>query len=349
MLRAIFFAEFDNVVGPRIAFQSPEGFVSPDVFDAVSEYVITKPQIAGKLITICAFGIKILCLPVCLEKAKYARNALLFNAGFVFAEDAEVEHYEPLVRKLALVLCALETESEFLSRPESKQTLRSILPRLHEQLCEQGECSVPVDAANTISLKLFSPLPPPSEVKEHQVPVPVFDLRRLVTKDWDLTLQQIVPFVDGINYVKRIAREADVEVGVACKCIQQLVYYGCVRVVDIFQFSNVYAVQPEVHQLWHDPALQREVCMLCSKSTAQSFSSQFRGRSVSSGATQSLFHKIMAVLCAMQPGVTLHDICVQHDVYAWGIDIRRLCVLGVIKGKWSGSTEWSSCGRGEVI
>ena len=55
MLRAVYYAEFDNVLGPVVQFDAPPGSVSgrvsgprrpgPCLFDAVSDYAITGPQL----------------------------------------------------------------------------------------------------------------------------------------------------------------------------------------------------------------------------------------------------------------------------------------------------------------
>jgi len=50
-LHALFFAEFHHLQGPKISFQSPDGFISADTFDGISEYIITKPQLCGRLVT----------------------------------------------------------------------------------------------------------------------------------------------------------------------------------------------------------------------------------------------------------------------------------------------------------
>ena len=39
--------------------------------------------------------------------------------------------------------------------------------------------------------------------------------------EWDLALQQIVPFIDGVNYVKRISIEADVEITIGTNDCQR--------------------------------------------------------------------------------------------------------------------------------
>lgn len=48
MLRAVYYAEFDNILGPVVLFDAPPGAVSggsPCLFDAISDYAITGPQL----------------------------------------------------------------------------------------------------------------------------------------------------------------------------------------------------------------------------------------------------------------------------------------------------------------
>lgn len=69
MLKCIFYSEFDNIAGPRIFYQHPNGylrlfcncfidglhwnsFIPNDVFDGVSEYIIPKSSLCGRLISL---------------------------------------------------------------------------------------------------------------------------------------------------------------------------------------------------------------------------------------------------------------------------------------------------------
>eukprot|EP00003_Mantamonas_plastica_P003373 TRINITY_DN1268_c0_g3_i7.p2 TRINITY_DN1268_c0_g3~~TRINITY_DN1268_c0_g3_i7.p2 ORF type:complete len:191 (+),score=32.24 TRINITY_DN1268_c0_g3_i7:49-621(+) len=93
-IRAVFYSEFDVDKGPQIVCQYPQNFLSDSKFDAVSEFVINNhPSIRNKLMTVTAVGYKIFGVPMCIENTKYNRNEYLFNVGFVFDEDADVEVY----------------------------------------------------------------------------------------------------------------------------------------------------------------------------------------------------------------------------------------------------------------
>lgn len=68
MIRSVFYSEFDNIKGPIVLFDAPPGSVSTaapatfqgsgsggtSLFEAVSDFAITGPQLSAHLITVCA-------------------------------------------------------------------------------------------------------------------------------------------------------------------------------------------------------------------------------------------------------------------------------------------------------
>lgn len=125
-------------------------------------------------------GLKIVGYPVCIEDDKYHRNALLFNIGFVFDEHVQTEAYRPILRKLGTLVENMERESGFLYSADRKAQLSAILPQILRDLTRHGECTIPVDEANVINLKLFPKLQDPAPVADYQVPVAIRDLRLLL-------------------------------------------------------------------------------------------------------------------------------------------------------------------------
>ncbi|XP_066900221.1 GATOR1 complex protein NPRL2 isoform X6 [Kogia breviceps] len=107
-IECIFFSEFHPTLGPKITYQVPEDFISRELFDTVQVYIITKPELQNKLITVTAMEKKLIGCPVCIEHKKYSRNALLFNLGFVCDAQAKTCALEPIVKKLAGYLTTLE-------------------------------------------------------------------------------------------------------------------------------------------------------------------------------------------------------------------------------------------------
>ncbi|KAF9174625.1 Nitrogen permease regulator 2 [Mortierella sp. AD010] len=470
-LLSIFYCTFHPIQGPKVLYEVPEGSIlsktSPLVdFDSISEYLIPKAELCSKLVTISTPTCKVIGFPINLEHKKFERNALMFNLAFVFDKDAETSSYEPVVRKMAKVLEALEKENEFLSRqtgaamassvtpantiasnsmipavptsrgsiggtlaqdtsqanvssdgildaiseansnisisdpnasnsvpgqtqgvtgastpstpsisstlsvptdstsvastsplatppstlpttqvtstnilstmlvssppsivssaaapllmappssspsPPSKPPsspsvtgyinqgqvngsgMQNLIEQLIEDLNSYCECQIPIDSANTINLKLFPTYPNPPPVYDYQVPISTVNLEALADVNWDMTMQRITGYINGVSSVKRIAEYADVETGLARMCMQHLLYYGCIIMVDLFQFKNIYAVKLEMMRLTEDVSLQNE--------------------------------------CVSY--VTLPDWIEQNQIADYNIDVRRFISFGVIKG-----------------
>lgn len=169
-------------------------YLSAEVFDGVSDYVITKPQLCGKLVTITAAGHKIMGYPLRVRNERYHRYALMFNVGMVFDEGADTRAYQGVLRKLGNTFHTMETESSFLLDPDKKvctpatphptlssrtrvlgrvaqARLRDILPAILNGLRAFGEVALPVDAAHTLFLRIFEFMPPPPPVADHEVGV----------------------------------------------------------------------------------------------------------------------------------------------------------------------------------
>lgn len=315
-LRGVFYSEFDNVVGPKICYQAPDGYLSAEAFDSISDYVITKPQLCGKLITVTAFRHRIMGFPVNIENEKYTRNALMFNVGFVFDEATDTTAYEAVLRRLASVLQTLELESEFLSRDATKEHLSELLPRVLYDLNARGEVVSPINDTTTLCLKLYPRLAEPGPVAEQEVPVRIRDLDVLVAKDWDLTLQRIIPYIDGVNYVKRISILADVDLELVNAALRQLLYYGCVAMIDIFQYSNIYATTPAVGLLLESA----ELADACTEYITKY------------GWPRPPFARVFSLYCSFQAGYRTCDVCALADTHGLGIDDRRFVAFGVIHG-----------------
>lgn len=76
----------------------------------------------------------------------------------------------------------------------------------------------------TSHLKVVRLAPEPKPVLDHQVPIFLEDRDTFQNDQWDLTTQQVLPYIDGFNHVARIAAEADVENNLVKSCVQNLVY-----------------------------------------------------------------------------------------------------------------------------
>jgi hypothetical protein len=215
----------------------------------------------------------------------------------------------------------MEKERGFLHQQDSKALLEIILPQILKDLTTYGECTIPVDDANILNLKLFPKLCDPIEVFEYQVPVAIRDLKHLIQNgaEWDLALQKTLPYIDGVNYVKRISLEAEVDVLIVKKCLRQLLYYGCITMMDIFLHSNIYMTTKQIAMLAKDSNLQQECMAYITK----------KNKKKTNGSSLS-FAKIFALYCSLQPSLRMSDFCILYAESLVNIDVRRFITFGLI-------------------
>lgn len=79
-----------------------------------------------------------------------------------------------------------------------------------------------IDDANMINLKLFPKYPDPPPVYDYQVPVLIVNLDKVMDKYWDMTMRRVIPHIDGVQYIRKIAEVADVDVNLVRMAIQHL-------------------------------------------------------------------------------------------------------------------------------
>lgn len=239
-------------------------------FDTVKNYVIPKPQLCDRLISFKIDRYRVLGYPVNIQNSDYARNSFNFNFCFVFPYDSDTTPYELCIRRIGKMFRVLEEQSFMLSKldknfaffqnkPIELQTLHQTLPgqvktkkislslielliqQIFQDLNNYLECCIPLDSANSVDIKLFPILPPPVNIKAFQVPITTVNLQLLVDVNWDPTMLKILPFINGLNSIRRISELADSDYLLTKQCIQHLMHYKCIEILDIFQFSNIYA------------------------------------------------------------------------------------------------------------
>ena len=62
--------------------------------------------------------------------------------------------------------------------------------------------------------------------------------------DWDLTINWIIPHIDGCKFLKQIAQSSEVDMELVRACLRVLRHHGVLAHVDIFRYSNVYESTP---------------------------------------------------------------------------------------------------------
>ncbi|KAI8645679.1 nitrogen permease regulator 2 [Parasitella parasitica] len=341
-IHSIFYAVFDIIKGTVVKHQVPEGSITPQNstlsdsltidptqsgktlvdFEAISEYIIPKKQLYKRLVTICSNGYKVMGCPVVLhdhERYRHFRNEFRFNLCFVFEQGAESSSYEAVVRKMSRVLEGLELECNFLSNEvgSESQTVQNVIEQLFEDLNSYCECQIPINEFNTINLKLFPTYPNPQTVYNYHVPVCMIDVNKMMTSNWDITVQKVASLINGVHHVKRIAELANVKPEWTKQSMEHMMYYGCIIMTDIFQYSNVYAVKPEITRLFDAKyGLAQECLRYITLPNAPEIS----------------IERIYALYCGLKYGLTVTDWMEEQQLALLQVDERRVISFGVIKG-----------------
>lgn len=293
-IHTIFYAVFHPTEGTKVRYEFPPGNLESNNinFDTIKNFIIPKPQLCHKLLTLKYKNYRIVSYPVTINSSFYARNFFCFNFVFVFRYDCETSPYEPAISRLGKMFKVLEEQNQILSKAEkdpvyfdfksvdttgeqegkigsdlgaksnnqgtifekyneiihdlehseSKFSINDLVMRVYQDLNNYSECLIPIDDGNAIDIRIF-PLktPPNSSISIEDVPISNVNLSGLIDVNWDPTMLKIVPFIDGLNSISKIAKLSNSDPDLVVECIKHLIYYNCVILSDIFQFSNIYA------------------------------------------------------------------------------------------------------------
>lgn len=316
-IKCVLFCEFDNDVGPIIAHQVPTNFLPKEVFDSISVYVITKTDLRNHVMTFNGLGYKVVGCPVVIENYdKYKRNNYIFNVCLVFDARKNTTMYETVVKKLADYLTALETESSYLSDPESKQLMPDLMSQILNGLNSRGSCCINVNASTTIHLQLVSSEKDRFEVEAHHVPVRIETITAGDEDDFDIVSRDMLRHIDGVKHVLRLALECDVDLSIAKHCVKNLAQRGVVEILHIFQYGQMYAVTSKVSRLKSDRGLH-DRCL------------KFVGRK---GLPLPNMADVFAFYCSFCGGLRLKDLCNRTDTEKLNINEQRLVQFGQLCG-----------------
>ncbi|KAE8257066.1 hypothetical protein A4X13_0g2596 [Tilletia indica] len=190
-----------------------------------------------------------------------------------------------------------------------------------DALLEEWEKELPHGLGRTvrdaINIKLFPIYPNPPAANDWDVPVALLDLGKRVDDNWDLTMKKIFPFINGVNHVKRIAELADADLGLTRQCMEHLLYYECIIMIDLFQYSNIYILRPLIASIATLDSIQRE----CADYV------------IRPGKPRPPYSELLKLYAsALRPGITVSQWMEDLNVERMYLDVRRFVTFGVIKG-----------------
>jgi len=257
----ITYSEFDNIVGPQLQYSYPPKVLSEDTFETLSDYAIVGSHLCNKSIVVKTEDIQFVSYSAIINQKKYHRNTLIFSCGVVLERNVDFEPYEPLLRKLSLALQSLELEQEFLFLKKTKDCrLPLVLKDLYESVVTHGEAFVEIDPANYLAFKLHEAPVQPRKLGEYEVPMLLYDRQLTASLPWDVSLQHILPKIDGISSIKNIAQESDMDIVTVSMALRILLFYRCIIMTSVFRFTNVYQLLPDAaRRMLSHPTLLREM------------------------------------------------------------------------------------------
>jgi hypothetical protein len=216
------------------------------------------------VLTVNTLNIKIVGFPVKIDHEKYARNAFYFNLCFVCDHYCRSVQYEPIVKKLSEFLIMMEMENNFLSNDLYRPRIQLMLDKIITDLNETRVCTI-TEEETTVFLKIVKIAEDPPEVHDFQVPVLKKEFENMSLGEWDLfdlTTQQVLPFINSVYHVGKIAEMSQVENALVKSCIQNLVYYGVAELLPLFKYSNVYMCTRDLQKLARNQAFVQECLKL---------------------------------------------------------------------------------------
>lgn len=186
-------------------------------------------------------------------------------------------------------------------------------------------------------MKIFPTRSPPPPIYAWHVPLSTVQLSTISASS-DLTLTRIIPLIDGTSSVSQIAQLSDTDLNLTRKAISHLVYYGCVILLDIFQYSAIYAPTAEITSFVEDAHAQDEGLRYVTVGRYRRLTEQELD-----GSTQETWAwkpnetaldnaRLVQLYASLKQGQTLKSWCLEHNVLLAGIDVRRFITFGVIKG-----------------
>jgi hypothetical protein len=339
--------------GLSSSISSAHGGLSLLPFSSISAYVIPPHELSNRSLAICAQGFRVLGFPSSIEGEGYERNRFVFNVCFVLEEREEVGCWEGVVGKMAGFMKGLEIEGEGgvlrreerevderVARGEDEEEMDGVVGRVLREVFEQvnryAECCVWVSKTQVLNLRLEKSgrgSLTSRKVRAWDVPLLIRELPDQQGWTWDLVLEKVHPFVDGVNHVKRIARLADVDMKLVKKAARELVLHERVMLLDIFHFQAVYTLTADIALFVKNVEVIDECREYVAIDPKEGMFASVLDKQVideSSGTPDRT--TILELYSILKPGLSVADFCLAHQNQLANIDVRRFITFGIIKG-----------------
>uniref|UniRef100_A0A0N5BVX3 maleylacetoacetate isomerase n=1 Tax=Strongyloides papillosus TaxID=174720 RepID=A0A0N5BVX3_STREA len=319
-LEGIIFFVFDNRIGPMVKYQIPGNILDLQFVNDNSVLVIPKDDFMGKMLKFNSNGITLMGRPIAIKDDYYERNKFMFNCCLAIKEDTTAEFsYSSIVRKISEYLEEMEVESRCLS--SNNFDLEGLLRKIYKDLTEKGQCVYSVNAGLKIYLKPDSNLERRVAPIVDQYMVPIFNRLPPPTKQeqlcrMDLLCKKICPLIDGMNTIKEIADEVEIDVDLVIRCIKNLHVYGYVTLLPLFMYRNCYTQTESIADFRRNDTLKDE-CLAFIRLNS-------RLRKIS-------FNDVYRLYLSLSANLTVRQWCIEFKPRKYGIDERKFIQYGVFR------------------
>lgn len=148
---------------------------------------------------------------------------------------------------------------------QNREELLRLLIEIYESINLHHECFLNYDEDKFLFLKYLEEFQPSKDflpVEDHDVPVPLINLLSpqftMLYMEVDINLYKIISLIDGVNCVKKISIETDIENSKVKDYVQNLLFHGLIKLVDMFSFSNKYCLTQEIHNFIGNEQMKQE-------------------------------------------------------------------------------------------
>lgn len=187
------------------------------------------------------------------------------------------------------------------------------MKNLFEDLTEKGETFINLDESNILTAKIYRAPQEPIEIFEYNVPLLRYHKISQINIPWDISLNYLLGRIDGISHIRKIAsRKPIVDIECVKRCLRTLIFYDCVVISDVVQFTNVYQLQKNIQPLISDISILQRIQSFCCVNQQEPPD----------------LGNIVRFLLKFRPGIQLSEVLLSAGVeLLYGIDVRRLIAI----------------------
>jgi hypothetical protein len=137
------------------------------------------------------------------------------------------------------------------------------LELIYNQINKEKECFLVSFDSQFLYLRIDDRIDYKEEqpkINEYEVPILLVDPEKFgkLVLEYNPNLFKVIEQINGTNYVQKIASMSKIDLEKVQAYLQNLILMKLVKMVDIFQFSNIYVLTPKFHDLINDDKLQKE-------------------------------------------------------------------------------------------